>query len=73
MSLTDLFTRHPKSVGETYFGHLAFAIGFSGWLILAGLAAIVHAIFPFMFETTASRIIAKLYERTSHRGSAAES
>ena len=68
MPLTELFTRHPSTVGESYLGHMAFALGFAGWLFLAGLAALLHAIFPFMFETTASRITARLYERTAHRG-----
>ena len=67
MPLTKHFTRHPASVGETYFGHMAFAVGFSGWLIAAGVAAMIHAFFPFAFEKTASQIIARLYEKTSNR------
>ena len=34
---------------------------------MAGGAALVHAFLPFMFETTASRIVRELYERTSNR------
>ncbi len=68
MPLSNLFTDHPSTVGESYFGHMAFALGFAGWLILAGMAALIHAVLPFAFETTASQIIARLYERTSHRG-----
>lgn len=64
----QLFTRHPASVGETYFGHMAFASWFASRLFAAGAAALVHAFLPFLFETTASGIIRELYERTSRRG-----
>ena len=67
MSLAKLFTEHPASVDETYFGHMAFAAWFASRLFMAGGAALVHAFLPFMFETTASRIVRELYERTSKR------
>ena len=65
--LTDAFTRHPQAVGETYFGHMGFAFWFSGQLFLAGAAALIHAVFPFLCETTASRITRGLFERTHNR------
>lgn len=67
MQLTKLFTKHPASVDETYFGHMAFAAWFASRLFMAGGAALVHAVLPFMFETTASRIVRELYERTAKR------
>ena len=67
MNLTKLFTDHPASVDETYFGHMAFAAWFAARLFMAAGAALVHAVLPFMFETTASRIVRELYERTSNR------
>jgi len=66
--IARLFIDHPASVGETYFGHMAFAGWFASRLFLAGFAALIHAFLPFLFETTASRIIRELYERTSNRG-----
>lgn len=66
--IAKLFTQHPETVGETYFGHMAFAAWFSSRLLMAAGAAIVHAFLPFLFETTASRIIRELYERTHNRG-----
>ena len=66
--LTKLFTDHPASVDETYFGHMAFAGWFASRLFLAGGAALVHAFLPFLCETTASTIVRELYERTSKRG-----
>lgn len=66
--IARLFTDHPQSVDETYLEHAAFAARFSGWLFLAAFAAAVHAVLPFLFEKTASRITARLYERTHSRG-----
>lgn len=66
--LAKLFTDHPASVDETYFGHMAFAGWFASKLFMAAFAALIHAFLPFLFETTASRIIRELYERTHNRG-----
>jgi len=63
-----LFLDHPASVDETYLDHARFASGFAGWLLLAGLAATVHAVLPFAFEQTASGIIRRLYARIENRG-----
>lgn len=54
------FRDHPASVGETYFGHMRFALRFSGLLFAAGGAALVHAFVPPLFETTASRKIKQM-------------
>ena len=67
MNLSKLFTEHPASVDETYFGHMAFAAWFASRLFMAGGAALVHAVLPFLCETTASRIVRELYERTANR------
>ena len=63
-----LFRDHPASVDETYFGHMAFAAWFASRLAMAAGAALVHAFLPFLFETTASKIVGELYERTHGRG-----
>jgi hypothetical protein len=63
-----LFFDHPASVDESYFEHARFAGSFGFWLIVAGLAATVHALLPFAFETTASRIIRRLFARIENRG-----
>jgi len=54
------FTAHPASVGETYGQHLRFASAFGVRMALGGMAAIVHAVFPFVFITTASRTLDEL-------------
>jgi len=63
-----LFLAHPSSVDESYGEHMVFAGRFAGWLFLASLAALVHAILPFLFEKTASQIIRRLYARIENRG-----
>ena len=61
--MTNLFTAHPASVGQTYGEHFAFALAFGARMVLGGLAAIVHAVFPFVFITTASRTVDELNAR----------
>ena len=54
------FTKHPKSVDETYFEHMKCAFKFFYTLLGLSIAALVHAVFPFLFEHTASRGVKKL-------------
>ena len=63
-----IFLAHPATVDESFLQHMAFALKFAGLLLAAGMAALVHAFIPCLFEKTASRIIATLYERTENRG-----
>jgi hypothetical protein len=58
--MTNLFTAHPSSVGETYAEHGRFALRFGAHMTIGGLAAMVHALFPFLFVTTASRTLDEL-------------
>jgi hypothetical protein len=66
--IARLFTAHPATVGETYFGHMAFAAWFASRLFMAAFAALVHAVLPFLFDHTASGIVRELHERTHNRG-----
>ena len=62
-----MFNDHPRSVGESYFQHLLFALWFASQLTLAAGAALIHALLPFTFQKTASGIIQKLHARTHNR------
>lgn len=66
--LSALFFDHPASVEESYLEHMRFAAGFAFWLALAAGAAAVHAVIPALCETTASRIVRRLYARIENRG-----
>jgi len=54
--MTNPFTAHPASVGETYLQHFRFAFRFGSRMLVGGVAAVIHAFLPFCFTTTASRI-----------------
>ncbi len=59
----ELFLKHPRAVGETYFEHMGVALSYGMPLIAAGLACVVHAIVPACFERTGSRSIVNLHSR----------
>jgi len=59
--LSELFSGHPASVGETYTEHMQVAAGFGLRLFLASLACFVHALLPFLFERTGSTAIQSLH------------
>lgn len=57
------FTEHPGSVGETYWQHMGTALSFAGTLLMAAMAALVHAVFPFLLVKTGSAAIQRLHDR----------
>jgi hypothetical protein len=63
MQVTEKFTAHPATVGETYGEHFAAAMGFSLGLLKASLCCALHAVFPFLCERSGSRCIEQLHER----------
>ena len=63
----NAFTRHPRSVGESYWQHMGVALWFAGTLLLGAAASLVHAVFPFLCTRTASGIVQGLYARLSQR------
>ena len=68
--LHRLFLSHPQRVDESYGEHFLFALGFAARLLGAGLAALVHAVIPCLFETTASRMIREMHDRIANRAHA---
>ena len=46
--LINLFTAHPRSVGETYCEHFLAAARLSTRLSIACSSQLVHAVFPFV-------------------------
>ena len=64
------FTDHPHAVGESYLEHACFATRYGAKMTLGGIAALVHGVFPFLFEKTGSRITRELHaalERSAAR------
>lgn len=56
-----LFTEHPAQVGESYTEHMAYAGSVGLRMVLAGLACMIHGLFPFLFQTTGSNAVARLH------------
>ncbi|HEX8578518.1 MAG TPA: DUF6356 family protein [Allosphingosinicella sp.] len=50
-------TRHLDEAGESYGEHFAVASGFGLKMIGGGLACLVHAVLPFLFERTGSNTV----------------
>lgn len=65
--MLEAFNRHPSDVGESYGEHLGQASRFGAVMIVAGLACLIHAVFPFWFEKTASLCVQRLHARMSAR------
>ena len=59
-SVFSAFTAHPARVNETYAEHAQFAFAMAFRLFTAGAAALVHAVLPFLFQSTASRMIREM-------------
>lgn len=60
-SLIDrLFCAHPRSAGECYWVHLWFSLKTGTQMIFFALCLMLHGIFPFLCEKTASNYIARL-------------
>lgn len=60
--MSNPFTEHPNSVNETYLEHFVFALRFGVKMTIGGFAAMLHAIIPFLFVTTAGRICDELQD-----------
>ena len=59
--MNNPFTKHPHSVGETYLEHMNKAVDTAIKIQLVTFILLTHAVFPFIFEHTASD---KLYKIT---------
>ncbi len=66
-AIERVFLHHPETVDETYFQHMKFASRFAGLLLLASTAAIVHAVIPCLFESTAGRLIRRMHSDIENR------
>jgi hypothetical protein len=58
----NIFTEHPKSVGESYLMHMFNAARFALTFLLLFFIAFIHAILPFLFKRTASDIVREMNE-----------
>lgn len=66
-TLDRYFLSHPRAVDETYLEHAGVAFRFGARLLGAGLAALVHAVIPCLFERTASSMIKTMHSEIASR------
>ena len=64
-------TKHLRDVNESYFTHMRHAFYFCRNCLAAFLGLLVHCVAPFLFVTTGSSIISKLYKIMSVRAEVA--
>ena len=62
-----LFLAHPRSLGMSWGKHGAGAVRIGSELIVAGLAAIVHAAIPGWFSDTAGKVVTRTYNYIQKR------
>ena len=64
----ELFTAHPGNLEESYLEHLGHAMSYAWRLAAAAFCALTHAVFPFLFERTASNLIREMHAEMAARG-----
>lgn len=64
----QVFLDHPRDVGESYWRHQRHAAAFGVEMIAGGIACLLHAIVPVVFERTASTTVVRLHERMKTMG-----
>ena len=55
--LAKLFIEHPRTVGESYFEHLAAAFTIAWRLFAAAVKCVVHGLVPGLYKTAGSDAI----------------
>tara|TARA_B110000008_G_scaffold194893_1_gene193448 strand:- start:150 stop:350 length:201 start_codon:yes stop_codon:yes gene_type:complete len=65
--VSNIFSEHPKEVGETYLEHLIAACRYGLILFRLFIIAIIHAVFPFVFKKTVSDKILELADQLQKR------
>ena len=63
----NIFTKHPSEVGESYLAHGFSAMRYAFTFLLLFVIAFIHAIFPFLFEKTASNVVSEMTKHMKQR------
>ena len=66
-SVNNPFTKHPQSVGETYFEHMKKAMRYGLRIQIVAIIIFIHALFPFLFEQNGGDEIDKINKELQHR------
>ena len=65
--MINIFTKHPKEVGETYLEHMWNALRYSFTFLLLLFVSLIHSIFPFLFIKTASCVVQEMAKHMEER------
>lgn len=65
--IQKLFLSHPKSVGESFGEHFGVASRFGATMVVSGVACMIHAFVPALFERTGSKAVKRLYADMASR------
>ena len=65
--MLDKCQKHLDHVHESYLQHLCFASVFGARLILGGIGAILHGLFPAVFQTVGSKTVLTLHDELKQR------
>jgi Family of unknown function (DUF6356) len=55
------FLAHPETVGETYWEHFGVASRFGAAMVVGGVKAMLHAVFPNIHRTAGSDTVRRLH------------
>ena len=67
MKKGSFLTKHLRAIDKSYFEHLKDALYYGFRLLIGGIGAILHAIFPFILTTIASDTINDLHKMNINR------
>ena len=75
--INRIFLSHPRTVGESYWQHFGVATRFGGTMIIGGVKAVLHGIFPNICQTAGSDTVRNLHaalveKRSNKRDAIAE-
>ena len=67
MKKGSFLTEHLRAIDKSYFEHLKDALYYGFRLLIGGIGAIFHAIFPFILTSIASDTINDLHKMNTKR------
>ena len=67
MKKGNFLTEHLRAIDKSYFEHLKDALYYGFRLLIGGIGAILHAIFPFILTSIASDTSDELHKMNINR------
>lgn len=67
LKMENIFTKHPRSINETYLQHFYYTTKCAVVMAIALILCLLHGIFPFLFKQTGSNLIIQLATKMSDR------